>query len=62
MFLTPVFETNKIQLRPFCPDDAPALHDYLSHPELAGRRYIPGSLKEFYHPPPGWRRDHQELV
>lgn len=41
MLPIPVFETDKILLRPFNPEDAPALYEYLSHPELAGRRYIP---------------------
>jgi RimJ/RimL family protein N-acetyltransferase len=43
---TPVFETEKILLRPFSPDDAPALHQYLSHPDLTGRRYIPWKFEQ----------------
>ena len=43
---TPVFETDKILLRPFGPDDSPALHNYLSHPDLAGRRYIPWKFEQ----------------
>ncbi len=30
-----------VVLRAFEPDDVPALHTYLNHPELAGCRYIP---------------------
>ena len=46
MIPTPVFSTDKITLRPFTPDDAPALHAYLSHPEMTGRRYIPWKFDE----------------
>jgi RimJ/RimL family protein N-acetyltransferase len=40
--MTPVpkFSNAVISLRPFTPDDTPALHSYLNHPDLAGRRYI----------------------
>jgi len=37
---TPILQSQEITLRPFTPDDAPALHTYLNHPELSGRRYI----------------------
>jgi len=37
---TPVLHTEQISLRQFTPEDAAALHAYLSHPELSGRRYI----------------------
>jgi aminoglycoside 6'-N-acetyltransferase len=40
------FETGSLTLRPFEPDDAPLLGDYLNHPELAGRRYIPWAFPE----------------
>lgn len=43
---TPVFETDEILLRPFSPEDAPALYAYLSHPDLAGRRYIPWKFEQ----------------
>jgi hypothetical protein len=41
------FQGNLIFLRPFEPDDAPALGAYLNHPDLAGRRYIPWTLPEY---------------
>jgi len=36
----PVLKTEQISLRPFTPEDAPALHTYLLHADLSGRRYI----------------------
>jgi RimJ/RimL family protein N-acetyltransferase len=33
-------KTQDLYLRAFEPEDVPALHDYLSHPDLIGRRYI----------------------
>jgi len=40
--MTPVpkFSNSVISLRPFTPDDTPALHSYLNLPDLTGRRYI----------------------
>ena len=38
------FQGEQISLRAFEPDDVSALHAYLNHPELAGRRYIPWGL------------------
>lgn len=35
------FQGEQIRLRAFEPEDIPALHTTLNHPELAGRRYIP---------------------
>jgi len=35
------FIGSNLELRAFEPDDITALHDYLNHPVLAGRRYIP---------------------
>jgi RimJ/RimL family protein N-acetyltransferase len=40
------FQTDRIKLRPFEPDDAPALQAYLNHPKLSGRRYIPHEFPE----------------
>jgi RimJ/RimL family protein N-acetyltransferase len=40
------FETDSLRLRPFEPDDVALLHQYLNHPELAGRRYIPWAFPE----------------
>lgn len=39
-----IFQADSIYLRPFEPDDTPALHAYLSHPALASRRYIPWGI------------------
>ena len=36
------FRSAMVALRPFEPEDAPALQDYINHPELIGRRYLPG--------------------
>ena len=45
--MTPsVFRSDDISLRPFALDDAHALQTYLNHPELEGRRYIPGGFPE----------------
>ncbi len=38
---TSVFAGEAVALRPFEPDDVPALAAYLNQPELAGCRYIP---------------------
>jgi RimJ/RimL family protein N-acetyltransferase len=46
MLPTPVFETERIRLRPFTTEDTPDLRAYLSHPELSGRRYIPWKFDE----------------
>lgn len=35
------FETDRLRLRAFEPEDLPALHAYLNYPELTGRRYLP---------------------
>jgi RimJ/RimL family protein N-acetyltransferase len=35
------FRGERVILRAFESEDVPALHAYLNHPELAGRRYIP---------------------
>ncbi|HEX9618333.1 MAG TPA: hypothetical protein VGA03_13055 [Anaerolineales bacterium] len=35
------FQTARLQLRPFEPEDVTALQAYLNHPGLAGRRYLP---------------------
>jgi len=41
-----MFGSEQITLRPFEPEDVPALAVYLNHPELAGRRYIPDGLPD----------------
>ena len=41
-----IFGSQALSLRPFEPDDLPALRLYLNHPELAGRRYIAWRLPE----------------
>ncbi len=33
--------SERVYLRAFEPEDAPALHAYLNHPAMTGRRYIP---------------------
>ena len=35
------FQTERLHLRPFEHEDLPALKEYLNHPELVGRRYLP---------------------
>jgi RimJ/RimL family protein N-acetyltransferase len=40
------FEGSRVALRPFGPDDVPALEAYLNHPELIGRRHIPWAFPE----------------
>ena len=40
MLPIPKFETDDLLLRPFSPEDAPALYAYLMHPDLAGKRYL----------------------
>ncbi len=42
----PEFGSDTIALRPFEPGDAPGLYAYLTHPELAGRRYIPWKFEQ----------------
>lgn len=46
MPLTPIFQTAQISLRPFTPEDAPAVHTYLNHPQLTGRRYAPWEFSQ----------------
>lgn len=41
-----IFESERIALRPFEPEDLPALGHYLNQPDLAGRRYIPWAFPE----------------
>lgn len=41
-----IFQGNSVALRPFEPDDVPALQAYLSHPDLEGRRYLPSGFSE----------------
>jgi RimJ/RimL family protein N-acetyltransferase len=40
------FQTEQLKLRPFEPEDAPALRAYLNHPKLSGRRYVPLGFPE----------------
>jgi RimJ/RimL family protein N-acetyltransferase len=40
------FQGDKVTLRPFEPDDAQALREYLNHPDLTGRRCIPWGISE----------------
>ena len=40
------FQGANIALRPFEPEDVPGLREYLNHPALAGRRYIPWGFPE----------------
>lgn len=40
------FDGTTVLLRAFETDDAPMLQDYLNHPALAGRRYIPWRFSE----------------
>ena len=35
------FETDRLRLRAFEPEDLPALHTYLNYPEMIGRRCLP---------------------
>jgi RimJ/RimL family protein N-acetyltransferase len=39
-----LFFSDRIYLRAFEPEDVSVLHEYLNHPDLTGRRYIPGSI------------------
>jgi RimJ/RimL family protein N-acetyltransferase len=39
-------KTQDLYLRAFEPGDVPALHDYLNHPDLSGRRYIPWKFSD----------------
>jgi len=41
-----LFQGNLINLRPFEPEDIPALQAYLNHPDLVGRRYLPSGYSE----------------
>jgi RimJ/RimL family protein N-acetyltransferase len=41
-----LFQSAQLSLRPFEPDDVPALAAYLNHPDLTGRRYIPWTFPE----------------
>jgi RimJ/RimL family protein N-acetyltransferase len=36
----------QIALRPFEPGEVDTLYEYLNHPELAGRRYLPGEFSD----------------
>ena len=40
------FQDKELLLRPFEPEDIPNLHEYLAHPQLIGRRYIPWSFSD----------------
>ncbi len=42
--MTGPFETDRLLLRAFEPEDLTALHAYLNYPELTGRRYLPWSF------------------
>jgi RimJ/RimL family protein N-acetyltransferase len=46
MIPRPGFETEHLYLRPFEPDDLPALEALLNHPDLYGTRYIPWEFPE----------------
>jgi len=41
-----LFQGRAVRLRPFEPDDLPALAGYLNHPELEGRRCLPWGFPE----------------
>lgn len=41
MPIPPQFQGERVILRAFEPQDLSALHTYLHHPDLAGRRYLP---------------------
>ncbi|MEW6716399.1 MAG: GNAT family protein [Chloroflexota bacterium] len=40
------FQSKRIFLRAFEKDDLPALHEYLNHAEIIGRRYIPWEISD----------------
>jgi RimJ/RimL family protein N-acetyltransferase len=40
------FHSDRLALRPFEPEDVPALSAYLNRPDLAGRRYVPWDTPE----------------
>jgi RimJ/RimL family protein N-acetyltransferase len=40
------FKARDVYLRAFEPEDVPALHNYLNHPDLSGRRYIPWKFSD----------------
>jgi RimJ/RimL family protein N-acetyltransferase len=40
------FKAQDVYLRAFEPEDVPALHTYLNHPGLSGRRYIPWKFSD----------------
>ena len=46
MELLNLFEGQRVVLRAFEADDAPALHALLNHPALAGRRYLPNGFPD----------------
>jgi RimJ/RimL family protein N-acetyltransferase len=41
------FREQGVALRAFEPEDAPSLRDYLNHPSLSGRRYLPDGFSDF---------------
>ncbi len=43
---SPSFESERLLLRPFSAEDLSALHSYLNHPDLCGRRYLPWGFPE----------------
>lgn len=40
------FREQGVVLRAFEPEDAPSLRDYLNHPSLSGRRYLPDGFSD----------------
>jgi len=40
------FHGPNLELRAFEPDDITSLHEYLNHPSLAGRRYVPWDVSD----------------
>ncbi len=53
------FQGQTVVLRPFEPDDAPALQAYLNHPDLSGRRYIPWKFSDLA---PLSRKQVEEII
>lgn len=43
---TPIFQSERVALRAFEPEDIPGLQLYLNHPDLSGKRYIPGEFPD----------------
>lgn len=43
---SPGFQSERLVLRAIEPEDIPTLHTYLNHPDLNGRRYLPGHFPE----------------